>query len=529
MTPAARATAAAASRLASGEAMIFVRERDSRWSPGFGVSSALLREPAGDRRRRRDRVTGEHGFGVGECRRVGDGRPRADDARRIAGHIRDEEGEGLRRPRRGGEAPALDRREVFPDRVHLADVGARGEERPVDRLLVGERQPFGGKREERRRAAGDEGEHQIVRTGARGEREDARRRPSPRLVGDRVRGFDDLDSAAGDAVAGPRDDEAFERARPVILDRLRHRRRRLAGADDDRPSLRRRRQVSGHHPRRERRSDGGVEHRPQQKACRFRRHAWRAPTRGHDPAEFGEALQPAEIGIARVGVPDRVGRKQMPVVRAHRDDGIGAAFRRPALLFPHDGGDDRDHVAAAGEMLGLVKSPRRFDRHVPQMHEGDARAEGGDHPDEVVVGARAVGADAEGQPVRRAVIGVEERARVVGGRDDPRQPEERDRRVVGMDAEADAHLLGDRHHLVQELAEALAEFERAHPGIELEEVEERRPVIGEVGAGKAGEDDPLQFLLARLAHGPEARLRRRRADRRRSRRRRPARCRTKTS
>ena len=38
----------------------------------------------------------------------------------------------------GGEPAALDRREVLAHRVHLADVGAAGEQRAVDRLLVGE-------------------------------------------------------------------------------------------------------------------------------------------------------------------------------------------------------------------------------------------------------------------------------------------------------------------------------------------------------------------------------------------------------
>ena len=138
----------------------------------------------------------------------------------------------------------------------------------------------------------------------------------------------------------------------------------------------------------------------------------------------------------------------------------------------------------------------------------DARREGADHVDEVVVGARAVGADAEGEAVGRAVIGVEERRDIGRGRDDARQAEERDRRVVGMDGEADARFLGDRHDLVQEFAEALEELARTHAAVLVHEVEEFCPVIGEVRAGQAGEDDPLQFRLPRRRHLLEPLLRR---------------------
>ena len=193
------------------------------------------------------------------------------------------------------------------------------------------------------------------------------------------------------------------------------------------------------------------------------------------------------------------------------------------------GRDDRDHVAVAVEMLGLVEDAMRLARDIAEMHEIDARREGADHLDEVVVGARAVGADAEGEAVAAAVIGIEERGGIGGGRDDARQAEERDRRIVRMDGEADAGFLGDRHDLVEEFAEALEERARAHVAILAHEVEEFRPVVGEVGAGKAGEDDPLELRLARFRHRLETRLGGAERRRRRSRRRRPARFRTKTS
>ena len=69
---------------------------------------------------------------------------------------------------------------------------------------------------------------------------------APALVGHRMGGLDDLDRSAGHGVAVAGDDEAGERARPVVLDRLGHRRRGLAGAEHDGAALGRRRQVRRH-------------------------------------------------------------------------------------------------------------------------------------------------------------------------------------------------------------------------------------------------------------------------------------------
>ena len=86
-------------------------------------------------------------------------------------------------------------------------------------------------------------EFERVAAGLRGEaahpREDAAGGLAPGGVGHRMRRLDDLDALAGHGVAVAGDDEAFERARPVALERLRHRRRGLAGADHDRAALRR--------------------------------------------------------------------------------------------------------------------------------------------------------------------------------------------------------------------------------------------------------------------------------------------------
>ena len=68
---------------------------------------------------------------------------------------------------RGGQPAALDRRQMLADDVHLGDGRAAGAAAPVDRLLVGERHVAGRQRHQRRAAAGDQRDHQIVRASPR--------------------------------------------------------------------------------------------------------------------------------------------------------------------------------------------------------------------------------------------------------------------------------------------------------------------------------------------------------------------------
>ena len=113
------------------------------------------------------------------------------------------------------------------------DVGARGEQRAVDRLLVLEREPGGRQREQRRGAARDQAQHQVALARLPGIVEHAARGGAARGVRHRMRRLDHLDPGARHGVAVAGDHEAFERARPVPLDRARHRRRGLAGAEHD--------------------------------------------------------------------------------------------------------------------------------------------------------------------------------------------------------------------------------------------------------------------------------------------------------
>ncbi len=119
--------------------------------------------------------------------------------------------------------------------------------------------PCGRKRQQRRRTARDEAQHEIVGPEPFDAREDAPGGVGARCVRHRMARLDHLDAAAGDAVAIARDDDPLERLRPMVFDRARHRRRGLAGADDDGAALGRRRQVGRHAARRVRRRERGIE------------------------------------------------------------------------------------------------------------------------------------------------------------------------------------------------------------------------------------------------------------------------------
>ena len=136
--------------------------------------------------------------------------------------------------------PPLIAERCFLHAIHFGDVGAALQQRAIDRALVLEGQAGGRRGEQRRTAAGDEAEHEIVGVQIVHAFENAQRRFFARGVGHGMRGFDDFDALRRRAVAVAGDDEAFERPAPDRLDRGGHRRGGLAGADDDRAPLGRR-------------------------------------------------------------------------------------------------------------------------------------------------------------------------------------------------------------------------------------------------------------------------------------------------
>jgi hypothetical protein len=210
--------------------------------------------------------------------RVAHRRPRGDDGRVVAGHVGDHQRHEAGRVGGGGQPAALDRREVLSDAVHLVDRGAGPEQRLVDRLLVVEGEPRCRQGEQRRAAARDQGEHEVVGTEALDEVEDAPGRSLARGVGHRMCRLDDLDPPAGHGVIVAGHDQPREVALPMRLDGGGHGGTGLAGADHDGPAPGRLRQVcryaAGRHGGRHR----GVEHPPQQGFGRHLDHGLPPPT-----------------------------------------------------------------------------------------------------------------------------------------------------------------------------------------------------------------------------------------------------------
>ncbi len=184
---------------------------------------------------------------VRECRRIGHRRPRADHRGIVAGHIGDRDRDKARRADPLGKTAALDAREMFAHAVDFGNRCAGCEQRPRQRLLLGERQADRRRDPVGRRAARHQHGDQIVRPGGIGERQRLEGRGQSRRIGHRMPGFDqpDLPGRARVAVAGDREtaDPARGQAAVVEIVPLRglgHRTGALAGGEDDEPSGRRR-------------------------------------------------------------------------------------------------------------------------------------------------------------------------------------------------------------------------------------------------------------------------------------------------
>ena len=191
-------------------------------------------------RRHFDGVALQDGQGIGAGTGVGDGRAAGNDGRVVARHIADGQRDHARRCAGSGQAPAFDAREVFANAVHLCNVGAAAQQGLVDALLVSQRQAIGRQREQRRAAARDQAQDQVVGIEALHHGQDALGSRQPGGVGHRVRGFNHLNAhrqpcRARWNVVVARDHQAAERrvSRPQRFNRLRHRATGLARADDD--------------------------------------------------------------------------------------------------------------------------------------------------------------------------------------------------------------------------------------------------------------------------------------------------------
>ena len=179
-------------------------------------------------------------------RRIGHGRAGPDRGRIVAGHVREGQGHDPRRGRQPGEAAALHRRQMFAHAVDVGDRRPAAQKRPRHRLLVRQGHARRRRRQQGGGAARQQAEDEVVGAQTLDLRDQFLRGREPGFVQDRMGRLHHLDVAAGGAVAVGDDDQSRQGARPDILDRPGHRRRRFAGAHDHGAAARRLRQVRRH-------------------------------------------------------------------------------------------------------------------------------------------------------------------------------------------------------------------------------------------------------------------------------------------
>ncbi len=92
----------------------------------------------------RDAEALQHGAGVGQRRRIGNGRPRGDHRRIVIRHVGNRERQHRRGLRRARQPPALDAREMLAHRVDGADRRARTEQGAIEVLLLRSETPAAG-------------------------------------------------------------------------------------------------------------------------------------------------------------------------------------------------------------------------------------------------------------------------------------------------------------------------------------------------------------------------------------------------
>src|SRR5271165_5561539 len=73
----------------------------------------------------------------------------------------------------------------------------------------------------------------------------------------------------------------------------------------------------------------------------------------HDAAQFGQALEAPDEGIAGVYALVAVVAEELAVVGAHRDFPVRPARVATALFLAHERRHERDEVVVAAEVIGL--------------------------------------------------------------------------------------------------------------------------------------------------------------------------------
>ena len=161
---------------------------------GFGGFERATVQRSAHGIRHNDAIALENGQCIGTGGGVRHRRAAGDDAGVITRHVAD----GQRHHTRGrtgrGQPPALDAREMLAHTVHFRNIGTGVQQILVDALLVFERQPLGGQREQGRAATRDQTQHQIVFCQSLRQCHDALRCSQTRGIGHGMRGFHQLDS-----------------------------------------------------------------------------------------------------------------------------------------------------------------------------------------------------------------------------------------------------------------------------------------------------------------------------------------------
>ncbi len=168
---------------------------------------------------------------------------------------------------------------------------------------------------------------------------------------------------------------------------------------------------------------------------------------------------------------------------------ILAPDRLPAPLLGHDLTDHPDHVDVTLEMRRLVEAlGLGLATRAAQVDEVDAIGELARHGRQIVVGAHAIGAGAEREAVGGTLDLGQEPAAVLGRADDARQAEQRARRVVRVDAETHARLLGCRRHGANESRIVRPQPLAAEVAVALERRAQHVEAIALLGARQASDD-----------------------------------------
>ena len=229
---------------------------------GFGRFQRAASQRLRHSRRQLNAIARKGSQRVGTGTGIGHGRAAGDGGGVITGHVADGQRHHTGRPAGLRQPATLDAREVLAHVVHLANVGATGQQGAVDGLLVGQAQPVGRQGQQGRAAARDQTQHQVISGQSLGEVQHALGRGQAGSVRHRVGCLHHLDalrqalrSRRYMVVARHNQPAQRRRSRPQRLQGLRHGAAGLARAQHQSAATWRRRQKRRHAVQRQRALD----------------------------------------------------------------------------------------------------------------------------------------------------------------------------------------------------------------------------------------------------------------------------------